>query len=93
MLKATVRHPYRPAHVHFMISAPGHETLVTHVFAEGDPYLDSDAVFAAKSSLMRKFTHEPPGSTPDGQRMDTGWRRLGYDFGLVPQEQPAAAAE
>src|SRR4051795_8989032 len=41
MLKATARHPSRPAHVHFMISAPGYETLFTHVFAEGDPYLDS----------------------------------------------------
>ncbi len=93
MLKATARHPYRPAHVHFMISAPGHETLVTHVFAEGDPYLDSDAVFAVKSSLIREFTHEPPGTTPDGQRVDTDWRRLGYDFGLEQVARPAAAAE
>jgi hypothetical protein len=75
------------------ISAPGHETLVTHVFAEGDPYLDSDAVFAVKSSLIREFTHEPPGTTPDGQRVDTGWRRLGYDFGLEQVARPAAAAE
>lgn len=43
MLKATARHPFRPAHVHFMINAPGHETLVTHVFVDGDRYLNSDA--------------------------------------------------
>jgi hydroxyquinol 1,2-dioxygenase len=93
MLKATARHPYRPAHVHFMISAPGYETLVTHIFAEGDPYLDSDAVFAVKSSLIRDFTHEPSGTVSDGQRMDRPWRRLSYDFGLEPQARPAAAAE
>ena len=41
MLDAQGRHPYRPAHVHFMIGAPGCETLVTHVFLDGDEYLDS----------------------------------------------------
>ncbi len=45
MLNATSRHPNRPAHVHFMIAAPGHETLITHVFAANSPWLDSDAVF------------------------------------------------
>ena len=45
MLRAQGRHPFRPAHVHFMISAPEYETLVTHVFIEGDKYLDSDVVF------------------------------------------------
>lgn len=93
MIKATGRHPYRPAHVHFMISAPGHETLVTHVFAEGDPYLGSDAVFGVKRSLVREFAREAPGAAaPDGRRMDTAWRRLSYDFGLKPVEAPAARA-
>ncbi len=84
MLKASKRHPYRPAHVHFMIAAPGHETLVTHVFAAGDPYLDSDAVFGVKRSLVREFTRKAPGTAPDGRRMDTAWRHLAYDFGLKP---------
>ncbi len=66
MLKATARHPYRPAHVHFMIMAPGHERLVTHLFVSGDQYLDSDAVFAVKNSLIRDFTREAPGVAPDG---------------------------
>ncbi|MGF6367377.1 protocatechuate 3,4-dioxygenase beta subunit [Paraburkholderia sp. RAU6.4a] len=52
MLEATGRHPWRPAHLHFMIDAPGHRTLVTHVFDREDPYLDSDAVFGVKPSLM-----------------------------------------
>jgi hydroxyquinol 1,2-dioxygenase len=88
LLRATKRHPYRPAHVHFMIAHPGYETLVTHIFVAGDPYLDSDAVFGVKRSLIREFTHEPPGAAPDGRMMDQGWRRLRYDFGLKPA--PAA---
>ena len=46
------RHPNRPAHIHFMISAPGHARLVTHLFIAGDPYLESDAVFGVKPSLV-----------------------------------------
>ena len=84
MLKATARHPFRPAHVHFMISAPGHETLVTHVFAADSPYLDSDAVFGVKNALIREFSHEPAGVAPDGTAMPRPWRRLSYDFGLKP---------
>jgi hydroxyquinol 1,2-dioxygenase len=83
MLKACARHPYRPAHVHFMIAAEGHETLVTHLFEQGDQYLDSDAVFAVKNSLIQDFTHQPPGVAPDGRRLDTPWRKLHFDFGLV----------
>jgi len=82
MLEATGRHPMRPAHVHFMISAPGHETLVTHVFAEGDEYLDSDAVFGVKDALIVPFTREAPGTAPDGTVLAAPWRRLRYDFAL-----------
>lgn len=82
MLEATGRHPMRPAHVHFMISAPGHETLVTHVFAAGDPYLDSDAVFGVKQALIVPFTQEAPGTAPDGTVLDASWRALRYDFAL-----------
>lgn len=51
LLSATGRHPWRPAHLHFMIEAPGYRTLVTHLFNHDDPYLDSDAVFGVKDSL------------------------------------------
>jgi hydroxyquinol 1,2-dioxygenase len=83
MLKACARHPYRPAHVHFMIMAPGHETLVTHLFVDGDQYLDSDAVFAVKNSLIRDFTHESPGIAPDDRKIDVPWRKLHSDFVLA----------
>lgn len=82
LLAATSRHPNRPAHVHFMISAPGHEKLVTHVFSADSPYLDSDAVFGVKRSLIRNYEPQQPGTAPDGRVMDAPWRRLRYDFGL-----------
>jgi hydroxyquinol 1,2-dioxygenase len=55
LLAATNRHPYRPAHVHFIVTAPGYRTLTTHIFVAGSEYLDSDAVFAVKESLITDF--------------------------------------
>ena len=52
LLRTTGRHPYRPAHIHVIVSAPGYQSVTTHIFVEGDPYLDSDAVFAVKNSLV-----------------------------------------
>lgn len=83
LLRATGRHPMRPAHVHFMIAAPGHETLVTHVFVAGDPFLDSDAVFGVKQELIAEFVQCPPGKGPDGKDISTSWRKLNYDFALA----------
>jgi len=82
MLELTGRHPYRPAHVHFMLIAEGYETLVTQIFAENDPYLDSDAVFGVKDSLVRDYELCSPGKAPDGREMQTPYRYLKYDFGL-----------
>ena len=55
LLTATGRHPYRPAHIHFIVAADGHQPVTTHVFVAGSQYLDSDAVFAVKQSLIRDF--------------------------------------
>ncbi|TAL98477.1 MAG: 6-chlorohydroxyquinol-1,2-dioxygenase [Paraburkholderia sp.] len=55
LLRATARHPFRPAHVHAIVSAPGFRKLTTHLFDAEDTYLDSDVVFAVKSSLIREF--------------------------------------
>ena len=73
MLRATRCHPWRPAHLHFMIKAPGYETLVTHVFRNGDPYLDSDAVFGVRQSLVADWVKQPDGVY-----------RLDFDFVLNP---------
>ena len=61
MLRATARHAWRPAHLHFMIKAEGYETLVTHVFRAGDRYLDSDAVFGVRQSLVADWSLQPDG--------------------------------
>jgi hydroxyquinol 1,2-dioxygenase len=55
LLDATRRHPYRPAHIHFIVSADGYQPLTTHIFVDGTPYIDSDAVFAVKKSLITDF--------------------------------------
>ncbi|MBB3082892.1 dioxygenase [Geodermatophilus sabuli] len=55
LLAATSRHAFRPAHIHFIAQAPGHTPVTTHIFVAGSPYLDSDAVFAVKRSLVRDF--------------------------------------
>ncbi|MGD9915512.1 MAG: intradiol ring-cleavage dioxygenase [Rhizobiaceae bacterium] len=55
MLKALGRHPFRPAHVHFIVGAKGYSPITTHYFVPGDPYLESDAVFGVKESLIVDF--------------------------------------
>jgi hydroxyquinol 1,2-dioxygenase len=92
MLEAQERHPWRPAHVHFMISAPGFEQLVTHVFVASDKYLDSDVVFGVKDSLIRDFVRCPPGRAPDGRTVDTAYFHLNYNFGLKQVASSAQAA-
>jgi hydroxyquinol 1,2-dioxygenase len=87
MLKAANRSPMRPAHVHFMVSAPDHETVITHVFAAGDEYLDSDAVFGVKESLIADFVRHEPGTAPDGTEMDVPYYTMSYDFVLKPSEE------
>ena len=73
LLNATSRHPWRPAHLHFRIEAPGHETLTTHVFRDEGPWLDSDAVFGVRQSLVAPWRTLPDGSL-----------ELAYDFVLAP---------
>jgi hydroxyquinol 1,2-dioxygenase len=86
MLKAQGRHPYRPEHVHFMIAAPGHARLITHIFADGDVYLDSDVVFGVKKSLIREFEKHEGGTAPDGRVMAGEWFSLVHDFRLAGVE-------
>lgn len=79
MLVATGRHPWRPAHVHFMIKAPGYEPLTTHVFRAGDPYLDSDVVFGVRESLIGGFVAHAAASGPHPE-MRTPYHTLHFDF-------------
>jgi len=65
MLGAMGRHGMRPAHIHYIVEAAGYETLVTHIFVRGDPYLDSDSVFGVKDSLIVDFAPDGDGWTAD----------------------------
>ena len=56
LLAALGRHPYRPAHMHFLVTAPGYQRIVTHTFVGDDRYLTDDAVFGVKSTLVAPFT-------------------------------------
>lgn len=78
MLERLGRHSFRPAHMHFIVSAPGYETVVTHTFVDGDPYLTSDVVFGVKRSLIAEFTRTDGGNTK--------WRSC-YDFTLKKAEK------
>jgi hydroxyquinol 1,2-dioxygenase len=82
MLRAMGRHPYRPGHIHMIVSAEGHEPVTTHLFVAASPYLDSDAVFGMKQSLVVPFERHEPGSLPSGERMDVPYYSAKYDFRL-----------
>lgn len=75
MLGHLGRHPYRPAHMHYLVTAPGFQRLVTHTFVGGDEYLASDAVFGVKDTLVAPYERLEGG--------DTLWRSP-FDFVLVP---------
>jgi hydroxyquinol 1,2-dioxygenase len=82
MLEATHRHPMRPAHIHFMVQKPGFDTLVTHVFADGDEYLDSDVVFGVRSSCIGQYIPHEAGTAPDGTAMDKPFYTMQCDLVL-----------
>ncbi|ODT71632.1 MAG: 6-chlorohydroxyquinol-1,2-dioxygenase [Pelagibacterium sp. SCN 63-23] len=73
LLAALGRHPNRPAHMHFLVSAPGYQTIVTHTFVDGDQWLTSDAVFGVKASLIATVE----------EGTDTRWKS-NFDFIMTP---------
>ncbi len=84
MLLALGRHPYRPAHIHFIVSADGYRTLTTHLFASGDPYLDSDAVFGKKDALVVDFARHDSGDEARRRGVQAPFYTVEYDFVLLP---------
>jgi maleylacetate reductase len=89
LLMAAGRGPMRPAHLHFRVHVPGYRPLVTHIFVAGDPYLDRDAVFGVKESLIVEFTEHPPGPAPEGRVLDGPWSRVTFDMVLAPAADQA----
>lgn len=85
LLRAQKRSAYRPAHVHFMVSAPGFKTLVTQVFADDSEHLDNDVTFSVLQSLVATFKRH---SELDGAPYGIGepWCSLTYDLALASGE-------
>jgi len=77
MLGNLGRHPYRPAHMHFLVSAPGFKTIVTHTFVGDDAYIGDDAVFGVKETLVAPFEHV---------KGDTEWHSP-FDFVMVSDDE------
>jgi catechol 1,2-dioxygenase len=84
LLAALGRHPYRPAHLHYIIEAPGHARLVTHIFDPDDPYIRSDAVFGVKESLLAKFDHITDAKAMADAGFDRPFYLVNHDFILAP---------
>lgn len=83
MLKALGRHPMRPAHIHFIVSARGFEPVTTHIFVEGDEYLDADAVFGVKQSLIIPFVRRDNAQEAERLGVANPYYTAQYDFTLV----------
>jgi hydroxyquinol 1,2-dioxygenase len=84
LIRASDRHPMRPAHVHFLVEAPGYDPLITHVFIDGDKYLRSDVVFGVKDELIAKLERRTEPKLPDGTPIDRPWHLMSYEFHLKP---------
>jgi len=83
LLEAGGRHAFRPAHLHFIVTAPNHESVTTHIFVEGDPYLDSDAVFATKADLVAAFESCDDEKLAAEYGLKVPFTRVRYDFVLL----------
>ena len=83
----------RPAHIHFAISAPGYHGCVTHLFQQGDEFIETDVVYGVKEPLIVEFVKKPPGKAPTGETLATPFYEVRYDFVLQQRAQALAAAE
>jgi catechol 1,2-dioxygenase len=86
MLDAARRHPWRPAHIHMIVTAPGYQRLQTHIFDAASAYLDSDAVFAVKPSLVREFQERAPSDPETPAGISGTWYAVDNDIILAPVE-------
>jgi catechol 1,2-dioxygenase len=93
MLGATGRHPWRPAHIHMIVRAPGYQTVTTHVFDATSKYLDSDAVFAVKTSLLRDFVERSPDDPERPAGVEGEWVSVENDIVLAPGDDDGAVVD
>ncbi|MFB8372114.1 dioxygenase [Pseudarthrobacter sp. NPDC055928] len=85
LLLATARHPFRPAHIHFLVTAPGYRELTTHIFIGGSDYIDSDTVFAVKTSLVKDFRENPDPDDAAHYGVQSPFRHGHFDIVLHPE--------
>ena len=83
-LRALSRHPFRPAHIHLLVSADGFMSVTTHLFVKGDPYLDSDAVFGTKDSLVVDFIRHTSEEEAARYHVTAPFYTVHFDFVLKP---------
>ncbi len=93
LLAATERHPNRPAHIHFIVTAPDHRPVTTHLFVDGSPYIDSDAVFGVKESLIREFPVVDDPARAEEVGLPNPFRTVHFDVALLRADQAPAAAQ
>ena len=89
LVKRTNISHYRPAHIHFVVEAPGYHRIVTHLFRRGDRYIDNDVVYGVKEPLIVDFKEVPGGKAPNGETLESAFYEVNYDFVL----QKAAIAK
>jgi hydroxyquinol 1,2-dioxygenase len=87
LLAALDRHPNRAAHLHFMLSAPGYDTLITHIFVPDCPFLPEDAVFGVKDSLIANFVQVEDAQQGAALGMPTPFWRVTWDFVLARKDE------
>ena len=87
ILRAAGRHPWRPSHLHYIVHAKGHRSLVTEIFPDDDPYLDGDTVFGVRDDLVMTYVKQPAGSFPEGFALsgtvDGAYLRVDFDLVLA----------
>jgi protocatechuate 3,4-dioxygenase beta subunit len=91
IVRATGNHHMRPAHMHAIVSAPGYQQVITHVFVDGDPHLDGDAVFAVKHSLVGKYEKVDDAALAKKLGLSNPFQRLEFDFRLSPAKKGVKA--
>jgi hydroxyquinol 1,2-dioxygenase len=90
MKRTTISH-MRPAHIHFCLEAPGYHRVVTHLFQRGCPYIETDVVYGVKEPLIVDFEKKPAGTAPNGEKVETPFYVIHYDFVLQKAAKAAAA--
>jgi hydroxyquinol 1,2-dioxygenase len=86
MIRATSNRHMRPAHMHAIVSAPGYQQVITHVFVQGDKHLDGDAVFAVKNSLVAKYKKVDNAEEANKLGLSNPFLKLNFDFTLSPDK-------